>query len=415
MDVEIIAVGTELLLGFTLDTNGPALAQALAEVGVRVTRRAAVPDDPGAIAAAVAEALARTRLVIAVGGLGPTSDDCTRPAVAGLFGAPLEFQPAIWEGLQARFGRMGRPLAERNRVQAEVPRGATVIPNPRGTAPGLWVSGPPGEAILLPGVPAEFLGLVAEEVVPRLRERLAGTGERVIRSQVVRTTGIAESAVAERLASVEPELAPLTLAYLPGYEGVDLRLTAWDLEPAQADRLLVAAVDRVMAALAPGDHVYGTGPVDLAARLLEACRERLRTLAAAESSTGGLVGARITAIPGSSDVFVGGLIAYANRLKQELGVPPRILREHGAVSEETAAEMARRARERYQADLGLSVTGIAGPAGGSVEKPVGLVWFGIADQLGVTTHRWVFGGSRQEIRARAAQFALWRLWQRVRS
>jgi nicotinamide-nucleotide amidase len=408
MDLELVTIGTELLLGFTIDTNSAFLGQALAAIGLRITRRTSVPDEPEAVAAAVREALQRTRLVITTGGLGPTKDDLSKNVVAELFGLPLEFHQDIWDAITARFARMGRTLSERNRCQAEVPRGATVLPNPRGTAPGLWITGTLGEVIMLPGVPSEMRGLAEQEVVPRLAGRGGG---RVVRSLQLRTTGIAESSLAERLEPVEDSLAPLSLAYLPSLEGVDLRLTAWQAEPAEAARQLEAAAARLRERVM--EHVYGEGEEDLASILLEALRRRRWTLAVVESCTGGMLGERITAIPGSSEVFVGGLIAYTNRIKQELGVPERILEVNGAVSEEAVREVATMARDRFQVDVAVAVSGIAGPGGGAAEKPVGLVWFAIADAEGCETHRMVFPGSRHEIRARAAQFALWRVWRRV--
>jgi nicotinamide-nucleotide amidase len=409
VDVELITIGTELLLGFTIDTNSAFLGQALAEAGIRVARRTSVPDGEAAIVAAVREALARTRFVITSGGLGPTHDDITKRAVAGIFEAPLRFDPELWEGLVARFARMGRRLAERNRCQAEVPEGATVLPNPRGTAPGLWLSGPSGEVVLLPGVPLEFRGLVSEAVIPRLKARGSG---RVVRSLLIRTTGIPESSLAERLAPLEAELPPLTFASLPGLEGVDLRLSAWDLAPEEADRLLAHHAKRIAGVV--GEHGYGTGDIDLAEQLLAECRNGGLMLCTAESCTGGMLGTRITGIPGSSEVFVGGVVAYADRVKEELGVSSRILESSGAVSEETATAMAEAARSRFGTDLAIAITGIAGPAGGSAEKPVGLVWLAVADREGTETHRVVFPGGRHDIRVRACQYALWRAWLRVR-
>ncbi|HEV8357841.1 MAG TPA: competence/damage-inducible protein A [Gemmatimonadales bacterium] len=410
MDLELVTVGTELLLGLTVDTNSAFLGQALAEIGVRVARRTSVPDEPAAVRDAVREALGRRRLVITTGGLGPTKDDLSKQAVAEIFGLPLEFRPEIWESLAGRWSRLGRKLSERNRCQAEVPRGATVLPNPLGTAPGLWITGAPGEVVMLPGVPSEMRGLVRNEVVPRLAARSAG---RVVRSLVLRTTGIPESALAERLAPVENQLAPLTLAYLPSLCGVDLRLTAWDLAPEAANQRLRAAAERLRGPI--GEHCYGEGETDLAAVLLDACRAHRLTLAVAESCTGGMVGERITAIPGSSDVFRGGVIAYANGVKESaLGVPARILEVEGAVSEGTVRAMAEAARERLRATLAVAVTGVAGPDGGSAEKPVGTVWFGFAGPSGADAERFVFPGSREEIRVRASQHALFGLLRRAR-
>jgi nicotinamide-nucleotide amidase len=235
MRLELVTVGTELLLGFTHDTNAADIAQALAAVGGIIDRRATVGDDHAQIHDAVSQALERTRFVVVTGGLGPTRDDVTKRAVAELFGAPLELDEAYLETLRERFARFGRgPMPPSNRSQAEVPRGATVLPNPRGTAPGLWLEGTPGVAVLLPGVPHEMRGLLAEQVVPRVRARIAedGGAARVTLSRALRTSGIGESALADLLTEVEPRLPPITLAYLPQLAGVDLRLTAWRLPPA---------------------------------------------------------------------------------------------------------------------------------------------------------------------------------------
>jgi nicotinamide-nucleotide amidase len=410
LNLELVTIGTELLLGFTVDTNAAFAGQALAAAGVRIVRRTTVSDDPALLRDAIAEALARTRCVLTTGGLGPTRDDLSKKVVADLFGLPLEFHEELWTALVEWFTRMGRKISNRNRCQAEVPRGATVLPNPWGTAPGLWISGVPGEVIMLPGVPIEMRGLLTHEVLPRLAARAGG---RVVRSRMVRTTGIPESTLADRVSEIEDTLAPLTLAYLPGLEGVDLRLTAWDMAPDAADSALNAASDRLRAQL--GDNAYGNGEDDLAQRVVDESRRRGLTIVVAESCTGGMVGERITAIPGSSDVFLGGVIAYANRLKSELGVSDRILEEHGAVSEETVRAMAEGARARHGADLAVAVSGIAGPSGGSPERPVGTVWFGFAKQSGVEAVRYVFPGTRHEVRVRASQFALFGLLRHAKS
>ncbi len=406
MNVELVTVGTELLLGFTVDTNGAEFGRACAAAGIRLVRRTAVPDEPAAIRAAVAEALDRTGIVITTGGLGPTRDDATKAVVADLFGRPLVTDPDVAQRLEERARRMGRwPMAASNRTQAEVPAGATVLPNPRGTAPGLWLEDAAGRiAILLPGVPREMRGLLHEEVLPRLGGRVAGDG-RVVRSRTLRTTGVAESTVADRVGPLEPDLAPLTLAYLPSVDGVDLRLTAWDLPAGEADARLAAGVARLRDAIP--EHCYGEDDADLAAVVLDQLRARGATVAVAESCTGGLVGARLTAVPGASSVFVGGEVAYADTVKvARLAVPAELLAAHGAVSEPVARAMAAGARAAFGTAAALGVTGIAGPGGGTPEKPVGTVW--LAAQWGDAARaaRVVFGGERDEIRARAAQGAL---------
>jgi nicotinamide-nucleotide amidase len=410
MDIEILTIGTELLLGFTIDTNGAEIAQAVAAIGGQVVRRTSVGDEPGAIETGLTEALARTGLVITTGGLGPTRDDITKDVVARVFEAPLEFQEEIWQRLVQRFERMGRKAPESNRSQAFVPRGATVLNNQWGTAPGLWLEGPRGTAILLPGVPSEMRQLLKHEVIPRLTARASGT---VVRSATIRTTGIAESALAQRLGNIEAELAPLSLAYLPSLPGVDLRLTAWSLLPQEADRRLSDG-SRRLRELA-GEFVYGKGDEDLAALVLDRARSRQLKLAVAESCTGGLVGGRITAIPGSSDVFLGGIIAYEDQVKlRDLAVPAASIATHGAVSEEVARAMAAGVARQFGAELAIAVTGIAGPDGGSETKPVGLVWMATSVDGAVESFHYVFPGTREEVRARASQWVLFQLLKRIR-
>jgi nicotinamide-nucleotide amidase len=411
VDIEVVTIGTELLLGLTVDTNGAEVARTLAALGVQVTRRVSVADRPDEIRDAVADALRRAGAVLTTGGLGPTRDDITKKVVADLFDAPLEFDESVWTDLLERFARLGRKPAASNRSQAEVPRGATVLRNRWGTAPGLWLEGAPGLAIMLPGVPLEMRRLLEHEVVPRLAAR---AGNSVIRSLVVRTSGIPESSLAERVGEIESEIAPLTLAYLPGLEGVDLRLSAWGLASDEADRRLRSAADLLHARA--GESVYGEGESDLAALVLDQARARGLRLAVAESCTGGLLGARLTEIPGSSDVFVGGVIAYDNAVKFELlDVTAALLAEHGAVSEPVARAMAEGAARRFAVPASLSVTGIAGPGGGTAAKPVGTVWIGCALGGQVETRHILFPGTRYEVRARAAQAALLLLYRRLTS
>lgn len=411
MDFELVTIGTELLLGHTVDTNGAELAQGLTSVGGRLVRRTTVGDEAQAIADAVADALARTGRVITTGGLGPTRDDLTKQVVAQLYDRPLVFDDAVWQGIVQRFRRLGLEPAPANRSQAEVPEGAVVLPNLRGTAPGLWLNGRPGLVVMLPGVPREMRALLNSEVLPRIAERTGGT---VVRSLVVRTTSIPESSLADRLAGFEESVHPVTLAYLPGTTGVDLRLTVWHVEPARATLLLKGAAERLETSL-PG-LAYGRDDDDLAAVVLEQLRRSGRTLAVAESCTGGLLGGRITAVAGSSDVFVGGVVSYADQLKTGLlGVPDDLLRTHGAVSEPVARAMAHGAATRLGSGVAVAVTGIAGPSGGSDDKPVGTVWIGYALDDQVWAVRRVFPGNRAEIRARAVQYALHGLFERLRS
>ena len=406
MRVEIVTIGDELLLGFTIDTNAAHLARELAALGVEIVRRATVGDTAGEIADAVRDALDRTGAVITTGGLGPTSDDLTKPAIAALFGRSMQLDQSVLEGIQALFRSRGYPgpMPESNRAQAMVPEGARILRNRHGSAPGIWLEDERGRWVaMLPGVPREMKGMLADTLLPLLLER-AGPG-RVVRSRTLRTTGIAESALADRIADIARDIAPLSLAYLPGVEGVDLRLTVRDTDSATADRMLGAAADRLTERI--GERLYGEGATDLAAVVVERCRAAGLRIAVGESCTGGLLGGRITAVAGSSAVFIGGAIAYDNAVKMDLlGVTADDLATEGAVSERVVRRMATGARERFGTDIGIAITGIAGPGGGTPGKPVGTVWVA-ADVLGdVSAYGRGYPGDREEIRARSAQGAL---------
>jgi nicotinamide-nucleotide amidase len=403
--LEVLTIGTELLLGYTVDTNAAELGRALAAAGAEITRRTTVADRPEAIRAGVAEALDRAGFVITTGGLGPTRDDMTKTVVAELFGKRLVLDERLLAGIQARFDRLGRTMPAINRTQAEVPEGAVILPNARGTAPGLWVEDAGGRVVvLLPGVPREMRGLLVEEVLPRIVARQGGE-RRVVLSRTVRTTGLSESALAERVGPIEPDIAPLTLAYLPSVQGVDLRVTAWGLELKDAEARLADVVRRLKAAV--GEHGYGEEDADLAAVLLEALRTGRHRLAVAESCTGGMLGERITNIPGASDTFIGGVVAYADVIKTAaLKVPLETLEAYGAVSAEAVRAMAEGAQRLFSADCTIAVTGIAGPGGGTPEKPVGTVWLAARVHTATRVLQRVFPGDRDEVRRRAAQAGL---------
>lgn len=409
--VELITIGDELLLGFTIDTNAAHISRTLAAAGVEVVRRTTVGDEPEKIAGAVREALERTGAVITTGGLGPTSDDLTKPAIAKIFGREMKLDEGIASALEARwrarFPNSNYPAT--NRAQAEIPEGARILTNRHGSAPGIWLEDDKARWVaMIPGVPREMRGMLAEEVLPAIKARAAGA-ETVVLSGTVRTTGIAESAIAELLGPNflgEPgtDMGSLPLAFLPGVTGVDLRVTAKGLPRAKAEGLIREAVLKLRGRVSA--YTYGEDDADLAAVVLERLRTLGLKLAVAESCTGGMLGERITSIPGSSDVFLGGIIAYHNDVKvKALGVSPGDIERYGAVSEQVALQMASGVRERMRADVGVSVTGIAGPGGGTPDKPVGLVWISVHGSEG-KARRIHVGGDRAEIRQRAAQAAL---------
>jgi nicotinamide-nucleotide amidase len=406
MRLEVVTIGDELLLGYTIDTNAAHLARELAAIGASIVRRTTVGDTASDIADGVRDALDRADGVITTGGLGPTSDDLTKESIAALFGRRMVLDEAIALDLERRWAaRFKAPLPVSNRQQAMVPEGATILTNRHGSAPGIWLEDERGRWVaMLPGVPREMRGMLADELLPRLAAR-AGAEPTVVRTVTIRTTSIAESALADNLGPLARGIDDLSLAYLPGHEGVDLRLTSRGLRPAAADAALAAGADALRSGI--GRHAYGEGAADLAAVVLDRCRERGLTIGVAESCTGGLLGARLTAIPGSSDVVIGGVIAYHDRVKTELlGVSAADLSAHGAVSEPVARQLASGVRARLGVDVGIGITGIAGPGGGTPEKPVGTVWIGIDVDGAVTAHDGRYVGDRAEIRFRATQKAL---------
>ena len=408
MDVELITIGDELLLGFTVDTNAAHLARELAALGIGIRRRATVGDVAEDITAAVRDAIERTGAVITTGGLGPTSDDLTKPSIAALFGREMQLDEEHVAWMEQRWlQRFQRKMPESNRAQAMLPVGATKLVNRHGSAPGIWLEDEQGRWVaMLPGVPREMRGMLADTLLPRLRERAFATGEpTVVRSRTLRTTGVAESLLADQIDPIREQFGPIALAYLPGADGVDLRLTIRGVPSNGADETLAKAAALLRTKL--GRSIYAEGDADLTSIVLDRCRELGYTIAVAESCTGGLLGARLTSIPGSSDVVLGGVIAYANQVKIALlGVDEGDLTKHGAVSESIARQMAEGVRARLGSTIGISITGVAGPGGGTPEKPVGTVWIAGALPEGTRALQLKLIGDREEIRRRATQSSL---------
>ena len=383
MKATLLTIGDELLIGQVVNTNAAWLGEQLSLLGVELARVVTLGDDEDAIREELERAYAASDLVLLTGGLGPTPDDITREVVAGFFKIPLQLDPSILEKIQERFKRRRRVMPESNRRMALVPESFEVLPNSVGTAPGLWrVDTARGEeriVVLLPGVPREMKALFQEEVAPRLRRQKR---RRVIVHRTLLTVGIGESHLQEQIGDLSAYLGPvLRLAYLPGTGGCRLRLTATGDDRAAVED----AIDRLEAHLRAriGSYLYGSDPDSLEAVLGRMLTERGLTMAVAESCTGGLVLHRLTNIPGSSAYLVGGVVAYANEVKtSRLGVEAQALEQHGAVSETVARQMAQGVRLRLHADVGLSTTGVAGPSGGTPDKPVGTVWIGYADAQG---------------------------------
>ena len=407
----VVSVGNELLFGETVDTNSAWMGRALASRGITIVRRYTVADVAEEIRYAVREAAGIADLVLVSGGLGPTSDDITRQTVAELIGAPLEVDQVLLQSLRELFEARGYgELPAPNVSQAEVPRGARVLHNPRGTAPGLAIRVSETWVVLLPGVPRElraiFRGELSDFLEVEFRDRALPVSHRT-----VHTTGVPESRLAELIegafarAPAISELAPdVSVAYLPDLRGVDLRLTAHGI-PAEAAQ---AQLDHVLARLEPvvDPWRFRATSGDIVESVSEALRGRSMRLATAESCTAGLMAKRITDLPGASDVYVGGVVAYDDAVKEALlQVPEELLSTHGAVSGPVAIQMARGVARRLGAAVGVAVTGIAGPGGGTDEKPVGTVWLAVSRPGSTTSEHARFVGDRHAVRERAAQAA----------
>lgn len=403
MRVEIINTGSELMLGNTLNTHQQWLCRELANLGELVAQQVCVTDSGDEIQRAVREALARrAELVLVTGGLGPTSDDRTRDMIAQLFGRPLTEDPAIIEHIRGFFGKRQRAMPASTRVQAQVPQGARVLVNQFGTAPGLILEENGSALVMLPGPPRELRPMFSQQVVPWLREHFPPA--QPFACTILKTTGLGESFLEERIAA---PLAPLCeqgldLGYCARVGDVDLRLSARG--PRAAD--IVRAAEELAAPLLR-EFIYGRGPENLEQNLVHELTRRGETLAIAESCTGGLIGHRITNVPGASAVFRAGLVTYSNEAKQQfLGVQPKTLSEHGAVSEACAREMAEGARRVTHSDWAIAVTGIAGPDGGTPEKPVGTVFIARAGRGGVDVRRSLNQYDRETFKSLTSQQAL---------
>ncbi|HZD02970.1 MAG TPA: competence/damage-inducible protein A [Actinomycetes bacterium] len=403
MRCEIIGVGTELLLGQIVNSNAAWIGERLAMVGWDCLRHTVVGDNEDRIATAIREALDRADAVIITGGLGPTQDDVTREAIAAVAGVPLMRQPQLEQWLRDRFAHFGRGrMAELNLRQADIPEGGRSIDNPVGSAPGLIVEIKGKPVYAVPGVPREMQEMLERVVLPDLAAR-AGEGRAIV-SRTVRTAGIGESLLAERLTSLWESVSDVTMAYLASPGEVRVRLTAVGASREEALAEIAPVEAAIRAEL--GDAVYGTDDDTLEAAVGRLLRSSKRTLACAESLTGGLVGGRVTAVAGSSDYYRGGVVAYATEAKANvLEVDRDLLAEHGPVSEPVAGAMAEGVRRLFGATTGLATTGVAGPAEQDGHS-VGTVCLAVADDQGTASELVHAPGDRAQIRAWATTAAL---------
>lgn len=389
----ILTIGDEILIGQVTDTNATFMAEALNGEGYEVVEHLSVADSREGIRAGLDRALAAADIVLMTGGLGPTKDDITKKVLAEYVGTELAFHEPTWERLRKIYHDFGREALPMHRVQCELPSSATVLTNKRGTAPGMWLEHNGKVLVSMPGVPYEMRYLVRQEVLPRL-DRRNRDGQRK-RSLTILTAGAGETTIAEAIAEVENSLPEhMSLAYLPNLGTVRLRITSRGTDDEVMQQELADYQQRIEAII--GDLVYGYGKNDLASVVQHRMQEKSWTLATAESCTGGSIAAMVTGHAGSSGHFTGSIVAYDNKVKKSLlGVPAETLRDHGAVSEPTIIAMAEGVRRRLGTDFGLATSGIAGPDGGTPEKPVGTIWIAVAGPGGTTTRLLRAGKDRQ--------------------
>jgi nicotinamide-nucleotide amidase len=403
MNAEIVAIGTELLLGQNVDTNSAWLAQQLALLGVDVYGFQQVGDNEKRMEAAMKGACERSQVVITTGGLGPTVDDLTRKVAAKVGQKTLVYYENLAKAMEAKFFRSGKLFPQSNLNQAFIPQGATLIPNPVGTAPGFILKIDKTYLVTLPGVPSEMKAMFEQTVKPFLKGLEPATS--IIKSRVYRTTGMSESRLNEKIADIFESSKNPTIGVLAHPEGVDIRLTAKATNEEEAD-MLIDALGKILLTRLP-NNIYGLDKDELESIVGQMLTTRHMTLATAESCTGGLISRRITQVSGSSTYFLRGYVVYSNESKSDmLKVDPKMIKNKGAVSAEVAEVLAVNARTQSAASVAISTTGIAGPTGGTEEKPVGLVYIGLSDDQTTHTFKFQFTGDREVVQLKASQAAL---------
>lgn len=412
MKATIITIGDEILIGQIVDTNSVSIARHLNSIGIALVEKISIGDNAEEITSTIKRAMSRSEVIITTGGLGPTKDDITKHTLARLFKSELIYHAAEAEHIEALLARRGIAFNELNRSQALVPKCCTVLHNAHGTAPGMWFDTEGGGTLIsLPGVPFEMEHLMEEEVIPRLKARYKM--QDIVHRTLI-TRGIAESILAERIAPWEEALPDyLHLAYLPSPNIVRLRLSAYDVAREQAEREIIAEFGKLEALL--GDNIVGWEGATVEQRVHEMLLARGRSLAVAESCTGGTIASKFTAQAGASQYFRGGVVAYSNDAKREvLGVRSEDIECFGAVSEVVALEMAEGARRVMGADYAIATTGIAGPSGGSKHKPIGTVWMAIATPRGSYAMMRNSGTDRSQIISRASAYAIEMLYEELK-
>ncbi len=406
MKAGIITIGDEILIGQIIDSNSARMGQMLNQIGVKVDEILSVSDHAPHITDALQRALSRTDIVLITGGLGPTKDDITKKTLADFWGAKLIFKDDLWQPIATFLNKRGIPALESAKVMAQIPDNCEALPNGKGLAPALWFEPDEGHKIVvsMPGVPHEMVYFMENYVLPRLKARFQLP---VICHHNILTAGMAESLIAEKIAHIENQLPPhIKLAYLPSYGIVRLRLSATGLDDQILQNEVKHWANQITNTLTP-KYVFGEGNITLETAIGQLLKQQKAYVALAESCTGGLIARQITEHSGASDYFKGGAVVYSNELKQQLlGVKPETLDAYGAVSEQTVVEMAQGTLKYLKADYAIAVTGIAGPDGGSTQKPVGTIWIAVANHQRTVAQCFNFARTRDINQQMAANVGL---------
>ncbi|MFH0930518.1 MAG: competence/damage-inducible protein A [Candidatus Zixiibacteriota bacterium] len=402
MRAEIITIGDEIINGEILDSNSAYIGDRLSGLGIEVAFKTSVGDDLKRITEAIKLSLERVDLVIATGGLGPTNDDLTKKGIVKAFKRNLVFHEDILKKVEEGFKKRGIEMPKINQNQALLPQGAKALSNQYGSAPGIFIQEGKRLFFALPGVPLEMKTIFENEILPFLKSK---SSKKFTLQKVLRTNGIVESAIYEKIEPVLKLKSPVKIGFLPGFSGVDLKLRIISESDDLARKNILEIEQKVREIL--NEYIYGIDQETLEEVLGKLLQNKKKTISVAESCTGGLIGAKFTNVSGSSNYFINGVITYSNEAKIELlKIPKEIIEKYGAVSEQVAILMAEGVKKISNTDYGLSATGIAGPTGGTEEKPVGLVYIGLAHENDSFAQKFVFGGDRQAIRERTAQAAL---------
>jgi nicotinamide-nucleotide amidase len=411
--VSVLTIGDEILIGQIVNRNAAKISEMVTALGASIAAHSVVGDDKLQIHSEIDRLSGFSDFILLTGGLGPTHDDITKNALLDYFDDEYIFHENEFLRIKELFESRGRQITERNRLQAMLPSKCTALGNPAGTAPGMLFKKGGVKIISMPGVPVEMQGIMQESVLPLISKEIENdTSGGIVKYRTLRTAGVPESTLADKIGDISDLPEGAALAFLPSYYGVKLRIGARANNFTEAENILAILEKRIINSA--GKYIYGTDDTSLEEATGNLLREKGKNLSVAESCTGGLLGAKITAIPGSSDYFAGGVISYSNEIKiRELGVNPEIIEKFGAVSKETCEEMAVGIIMKYKTDYGISITGVAGPCGGTPDKPVGTVWIGLAGASVVKAYQYNFGRNREQNRERSAYMALTLLYREL--